>query len=53
MKTIEERIEEHVELRGSLFVKRNIIELELKRMSEKIMFHNTAIHNLRVKQHKD
>ncbi len=42
-----------LELRGNLFIKRNILELELKRISEKTMFHNTAIHNLRVKQQKD
>lgn len=53
MKTVEERIEEHMELRGNLFIKRNILESELKRMCDKIMFHNTAIHNLRIKQCKD
>lgn len=50
MTTIEERIQTHMEFRGKLFEKKRIVESDLKNIKDKIMFHNTAIHNLRQKQ---
>jgi len=48
--SIEKRIKEHMENRGKLFVKMKIVESDLNNIQDKIMFHNTAIHNLRQKQ---
>ncbi len=52
MTTIEKRIEEHMEFRGRLFNKKRIVEADLENIQDKIMFHSTAIHNLRQKQKK-
>ena len=48
--TIEKRIETHMEQRGKLFIKQKAVESDLKNIKNKIMYHNTAIHNLRQKQ---
>ncbi len=51
--TIDKRILEHNKFLEKLLLKEKVVESDLKNIRNKIMFHNTAIHNLRVKQHKN
>jgi hypothetical protein len=49
---IDERITNHEMLRNKLYVKKQILEAELFKIEEKILFHNIAIHNLKIKKSK-